>query len=181
LEIAFMSVIKTRRLLLRPIEAGDALVIAKQINNLRVSRTLSRVPFPYMLDDIYRWDLRDKRHSHVFGITLDGSVVGVVGLESDAVGSEAELGYWLAEPYWKQGLTGEAAKAARDFGFAEAGYDRLYSGYLHGNEASRRILIGLGFRHTGHKRTYSFALKKPVLIATVELTKREWERERASK
>jgi len=169
-----MSVIKTRRLLLRPVEPGDALSIVNHINNLRVSRTLARVPFPYTLDEFYRWQRYDSRGSHVFAISFKEEVIGVIGLES-------EFGYWLAEPYWKQGLMGEAARAAVDFGFAKAGYDRLYSGYLHGNEASRRILIGLGFRHIGHKRTLSFALKKPVLIATLELTKREWERERALK
>jgi RimJ/RimL family protein N-acetyltransferase len=75
----------------------------------------------------------------------------------------------------------EAARAVRDFGFGRAGYDRLTSGYRHGNEASRRILIGLGFRHTGHKLVRSFALGRCVPIATVELTQREWLRERARK
>jgi RimJ/RimL family protein N-acetyltransferase len=169
-----MTEIKTKRLLLRPIEPGDYLEIVNHINNLRVSQTLTRVPFPYTLDDIYRWQRQDNRGSHVFAISFKGEVIGVVGLES-------ELGYWLAEPYWKQGLMGEAAQAAVDFAFGRAGYDRLVSGYRHGNEASRRILLGLGFRHTGHKWTTSFALKRQVMIATVELTRREWAREKASK
>ena len=169
-----MTEIKTKRLLLRPIAPKDYLEIANHINNLRVSQTLTRVPFPYTLDDIYRWQRGDSRGSHVFAITFKGAAIGVVGLES-------ELGYWLAEPYWKQGLMGEAARAATDFAFGRAGYDRLVSGYKHGNEASRRILIGLGFRHTGHKWVYSVALKRPVRVATVELTLREWVREKAPK
>jgi len=176
-----MTSIATERLLLRPIEPRDLLPIASQINNLRVSQNLTRVVHPYYPDDFNRWNNRDKRHSHVFGITMKDEVIGVVGLESDAVGAEAELGYWLAETHWKQGLMGEAARAVTDFGFGRAGYDRLVSGYRHGNEASRRILIGLGFRHTGHKLTRSFALKRPVAIATVELTRREGLRERARK
>jgi ribosomal-protein-alanine N-acetyltransferase len=176
-----MTPIATERLLLRAIEPGDLLPIASQINNLRVSQNLTRVVHPYYPDDFNRWEQRDKRHGHVFGITHKGDVIGVVGLESDAVGIAAELGYWLAESYWKQGLMGEAARAATDFGFGRAGYDRLVSGYKHGNEASRRILIGLGFRHTGHKWAYSFSLKRPVGIATVEFTAPEWLRERARK
>ena len=159
---------------LRPIEPGDYLEIASQINNLRVTQTLTRVPFPYTLDDIYRWQRHDNRGSHVFAITIKGRAIGVVGLES-------ELGYWLAEPFWKQGLMGEAARSAVDFAFGRAGYDRLVSGYRHGNEASRRILIGLGFRHTGHKWVNSVALKRPVHVATVELTASEWRGERARK
>jgi len=177
-----MTRIATERLTLRPIEPGDLLWIASHINNLAVSKNLTRVVHPYFPDDFKRWEQRDRRHSHVFGITVKGDeVMGVVGLESDAVGIEAELGYWLAEAYWKQGLMGEAARAATDFGFGRAGYDRIVSGYKHRNEASRRILNRLGFRHTGHKWVWSFALKRKVEIATVELTRREWLRERARK
>ncbi|MBL8907227.1 MAG: GNAT family N-acetyltransferase [Rhizobiales bacterium] len=176
-----MTCIATERLLLRPIGPPDLLPIARHINNLAVAQNLTRVVHPYYPDDFHRWEQRDKRHAHVFGITLKGAIIGVVGLESDAVGSEAELGYWLAEAYWNQGLMSEAARAATDFGLGRAGYDRLVSGYRHGNEASRRILIGLGFRHTGHKSAWSFALKRPVAIATVELTRREGLRERARK
>ncbi len=177
-----MTRIATERLILRPIEPGDLLPIASHINNLAVSQNLTRVVHPYFPDDFKRWEQRDKRHGHVFAITLNGdAVIGVVGLEFDAVGIEAELGYWLAEAYWKQGFMGEAARAATDFAFGRAGYDRLTSGYKHGNEASRRILLGLGFRHTGHKWAASFSLKRPVRIAKVELTKREWLRERARK
>jgi RimJ/RimL family protein N-acetyltransferase len=177
-----MTRIATERLSLRPIEPGDLLAIASHINNLAVSQNLTRVVHPYFPDDFHRWNNRDTRHSHVFGITIEGhEVIGVVGLESDAVGAEAELGYWLAEPYWKQGLMGEAARAVTEFGFGSAGYDRLVSGYRHGNEASRRILNRLGFRHTGHKWATSLALKRPVRIATVELTRREGLRERARK
>lgn len=177
-----MTRIETERLILRPLGPGDLLPIASHINNLAVAQNLTRVVHPYFPDDFKRWEQRDKRHSHVLGITLDGGeVIGVVGLESDAVGAEAEIGYWLAEAFWKQGFMSEAARAARDFGFGRAGYDRLISGYRHGNEASRRILNRLGFRHAGHKWAYSFALKRPVKIATVELTRPEWLRERARK
>src|SRR5690606_11680282 len=103
------------RLILRPIGPGDLLPIASHINNLAVSQNLTRVVHPYVPDDFSRWEQRDKRHGHVFGITRKGAVIGVVGLESDAVGIEAEIGYWLAEPYWKQGLMSEAARAARDY------------------------------------------------------------------
>jgi RimJ/RimL family protein N-acetyltransferase len=176
-----MSEIKTKRLLLRPVEAGDALEISSRINNLQVSQNLTRVPWPYRLDDFYSWHRRDQSHSHTFAVVFEGEVVGVCGLEADVIGAEAELGYWLAEAYWNQGIMSEAADAVVDFGFGRAGYDLLHSGYKHGNVASRKILLGLGFRPLGHKRMRSESLKVPVMIARVELTKREWERERVRK
>jgi ribosomal-protein-alanine N-acetyltransferase len=139
------------------------------------------VPYPYTLDDFYSWHRRDQGHSHIFAVVFAGKVVGVCGLESDVVGREAELGYWLAEPYWNQGIMSEAASAVVDFGFGRAGYDLVYSGYKHGNLVSRKILFGLGFRQLGHKRVRSASLKVPIMIATVEMTRREWERERVRK
>ena len=65
-----MTSIATERLLLRPIEPRDLLPIVSQINNLRVSQNLTRVVHPYLPDDFSRWEQRDKRHAHVFGITL---------------------------------------------------------------------------------------------------------------
>jgi RimJ/RimL family protein N-acetyltransferase len=176
-----MSEIKTKRLLLRPVEAGDALAISSHINTLRISQNLSRVPWPYALDDFHRWHRRDPGHSHNFSVVFEGDVVGVCGLEADRIGASAELGYWLAEAYWNQGITSEAASAVLDFGFSRAGYDLVHSGYKHGNLVSRKILFGLGFRPLGHKRVRSLSLKAPIMIATVEMTKREWERERALK
>ena len=80
----------------------------------------------------------------------------------------------LAEPWWGNGYTGKAAAAVLAHGFMKAGYERITSGYRHGNEASRRILDRLGFRHIGHHLIFSAGRSAMMQAASVEITRREW-------
>lgn len=70
-------------------------------------------------------------------------------------GREAELGYWLAEPYWGQGVMTEAVGTLIRRAFEELGFDRLWCGYYEGNERSRRVMEKCGFvpHHTEHNKT----------------------------
>jgi len=173
------KILETRRLQLRPLREADPLAVALLANNWHISQNLLRVRFPYSLDDARSWLALLGQTGHVFAITLDDGLIGVIGLEEDHCGSAAELGYWLGEPWWGRGLMGEAVTAVLKHGFITGGYDRITAGYRHGNEASRRILLRAGFRHTGHTRRRSLGRKAMMDIATVEITRREWLREGA--
>lgn len=81
---------------------------------------------------------------------------------------DAELGYWLAEPYWGQGLMTEVVRCIVERAFRVLGYQRLWCGYYEGNQRSRRVMekCGFGFHHTeynkptmlGDERTEHFLL-----------------------
>ena len=58
---------------------------------------------------------------------------------------EAELGYWLAEPYWHQGIMAEAAAAVLEHGRRDLGLQRIWADYYEGNEASRKVIERAGF------------------------------------
>lgn len=73
-------------------------------------------------------------------------------------GREAELGYWLAEPYWGQGLMTEAVRALICRAFEELNFSRIWCGYYEGNERSRRVMEKCGF--TPHHTEYN----KPTLL-----------------
>ncbi len=66
-----------------------------------------------------------------------------------------EIGYWLGEPWWGQGLMTEAVGRAVEFARAELGLDRLRSDYFADNPASGRIQEKCGFRITGRGRLNS--------------------------
>ena len=142
---------------------------------------LGRVPHPYGLDDALRWHafLRtlDVR-SRMFAITLDDAIIGVIGYETDRSAEAAEFGYWLAEQFWGKGFMQEAARATLSHAFATTKHDRLTARYQYGNEGSRRVLVNLGFRHIGHSRSLSAAQRRAVDVAWLELTRKEWLRER---
>ncbi len=66
------------------------------------------------------------------------------------------LGYLLARPYWGQGLTTEACRAALAYGFANLGHDRVELWIDETNAASLRVAAKLGGRLKGR-----LALKYP--------------------
>lgn len=61
----------------------------------------------------------------------------------------AEIGYALHPDWWGRGLATEAVGLALDWGFAALGLHRIEADIDPRNEASRRLLTGLGFRREG--------------------------------
>lgn len=67
----------------------------------------------------------------------------------DARHRRAEVGYALHPQCWGQGLASEAVALALDWGFQRLGLHRIEADIDPRNEASRRLLGGLGFRREG--------------------------------
>lgn len=64
-----------------------------------------------------------------------------------------ELGYWLAEPYWGRGIVAEAAAALVGYSFETLAPKRIQARVIGENEASKRVLIKLGFQFEGTLRS----------------------------
>jgi RimJ/RimL family protein N-acetyltransferase len=60
-----------------------------------------------------------------------------------------ELGFHLRPAFWGQGLAPEAARGIIDYAFTEVGVKALFAGHHPLNEASRRVLLKVGFVYTG--------------------------------
>ena len=65
-----------------------------------------------------------------------------------------ELGIHLRRAYWGQGFAKEAARSVIDYGFGTLGAAALFAGHHPRNEASRRLLLKLGFVYT-HEELYT--------------------------
>ncbi len=61
----------------------------------------------------------------------------------------AEIGYWLAEPYWGRGIATRALRAFADYAFATFDLVRLYGTPFEWNPASARVLEKAGFAYEG--------------------------------
>ena len=64
------------------------------------------------------------------------------------------LGYWVGEPYARQGYMTDAIKALVPFVFRTLGLHRIEAACLTANEASRALLLRCGFREEGLARKY---------------------------
>lgn len=148
---------RTERLLLRPAWPEDWEMILWGIGDARVVRNLARAPWPYLPEHAREFVHRalDPRLP-AFLLTLpDGQgsrLVGCAGLgpvvsEQDASAS-AELGYWIARPYWGRGYATESARGVLEIARI-IGHHRVSAGHFTDNPASGRVLRKLGFRPTG--------------------------------
>lgn len=88
--------------------------------------------------------------------------------------TERELGYWLAEPYWGQGLMCEAVEVLLWHAFVYMGCSALWCGYLEGNSRSRRVQEKCGFlySHSVENRPQSSGEKQTEHFS--RLTREQW-------
>ncbi|ODT68887.1 MAG: hypothetical protein ABS75_19070 [Pelagibacterium sp. SCN 63-23] len=142
--------LKTERLTLTRPVMDHAPAIARLANNKQVHRWMSRLPFPYSLEDARQFieEFAVGGSEHCFALVRqEGEFIGIMGLHF-VEGQAPELGYWLGEPYWGQGYASEAGKAV--IGAArQAGFAVLRSRALTSNSRSRNVLRKLGFVEIG--------------------------------
>ena len=148
--------IRTGRLLLRPLKLSDAPDIQRLAGDRDVAATTRDIPHPYEDGMAETWvgscqERIDAGELVIFAITLlpDGSFLGVIGLELDDNGSEAELGYWVGKPFWDQGYATEAVKGMLRHGLDELGLDRVYAAHFTRNPAAGRVMHKAGMFHEG--------------------------------
>lgn len=81
--------------------------------------------------------------------------VGAIGLKFGAASElahgarEAELGYWLARPFWGRGYMPEAGRALLAHAFLDLRLEAVWAGHYEGNLQSRRVMEKLGLTETG--------------------------------
>jgi RimJ/RimL family protein N-acetyltransferase len=162
---------RTERLLLRPSWPEDAHELYRAIADEAIVRNLARAPWPYTPEEAERFAALEHSESYPTFLLMqrtDGAprLVGACGLGE--CNGEAELGYWIARPYWGLGYASEAAMAV--IGVARAiGHQRLISGHFTDNPASGHVLRKLGFGPTGTTELrYSLGRRQRVPCALYE-------------
>lgn len=143
----------TERLLLRPSWPEDAQALHKAVADEEIIRNLATVPWPYSFADAMEFAAlqHPDQYPCAFIWLRDGGVprlVGTCGLAER--NGQAELGYWIARPYWGKGIATEAAKAMVDAARA-LGHQRLLASHFVDNPASGRVLRKAGFIPTGKR------------------------------
>ena len=145
----------TERLILRPLVFKDAEDIAENLNNINVSRYLSIVPYPYNLKNAKEFIKITRKSRNFFAIALKSSekVVGIIVLMNvDSYVKKADIGYWLGEKYWRQGIAAEALLAIVKFAFSKLKLVRLQATVAIKNKSSVKLLRKAGFKKEGLRR-----------------------------
>ncbi|MGB9175934.1 MAG: GNAT family N-acetyltransferase [Methanoregula sp.] len=142
--------IKTPGALLRPWRQEDAPSLARHANNPRVSGCLRDLfPSPCTIDDAHRFIAMATGpiHGLLLAIEVQGEAVGGIGIQplTDVYRGTAEIGYWLAEPFWGKGMVTGAVRAVVPVAFEKTGVVRIQAGIFANNPASMRVLEKCGF------------------------------------
>jgi len=151
-------VIETARLRIRSLRDDDLADLVALIGNWEVARWVSSVPHPYSEADGREW-IANVRQDHAtgrprrFAIALKETnrIIGGVGLDG-STGDESKepaLGYWLGQPYWRNGYGREAVAAIIDYGFRTLGLDTIRAYTDPSNAASQKVLLHCGLINVG--------------------------------
>ena len=152
-------ILETPRLTLRPFGAADASLVQTFAGTREIADTTLSIPHPYPNGAAAVWIAThqpawEAGTSVTYAITVrdTGTLVGAVGLTIVRMHAFAELGYWVAVPYWNRGYCTEAARAIVTLGFDALGLHRIQARHLTRNPPSGRVMQKIGMRQEGVHR-----------------------------
>lgn len=135
---------------LRPWTHNDIDSLVKFANNQQIAKFMTdQFPHPYTHEKGKAFIEFATQNSpvNIFAIDINGEASGGIGLhfQADIQRKNAELGYWLAEPYWGNGIITKAIVQMIDYGFKKFDINRIYARPFGTNIASQKVLEKAGF------------------------------------
>jgi RimJ/RimL family protein N-acetyltransferase len=146
--------LSTRRLILRPLQAGDAETMFRYRSRPDVSRY--QVWQPADESEVRAFiekqsglapGARGTWYSLAMTLRENGILIGDVGLHFPEVeAAQLEIGITLSPAFQRRGLAAEALEEVCRFAFSSLGKDRLYASVDPRNKPSIRLLERVGMR-----------------------------------
>jgi len=157
---------------------SDAADLAAALDNPNIQNNLrDGLPCPYTEKDagdyIDAMLRADKNATFAFAITVGDKAIGSIGVfRKDNIHSRtAEMGYYISELFWGQGLGTSAVKQTCKYVFENTDILRIFAEPFAYNTASRRILEKSGFLCEGIMRANAVKNGKVLDMALYALLK----------
>ena len=165
-------ILRLRKCLIRSLHKGDAGTLASQANNPGIARWMRNTfPYPYRVEDAAKWisiaTLASPHYDYAICRPDENTVIGGIGLKSkdDIHYRTMQIGYWLGEEYWGQGIAKEAISVFSDWTFEQFKHVlRLEAEVYEGNNSSARVLEKAGFTFEAKNRN---AIEKMGIVMSV--------------
>ena len=135
---------------LRPWEITDADSLVRFGNNPKIAANMTdQFPNPYTLEKAMAFIefATSNTPPNILAIEVEGQAAGGIGIhpKSDIHRMNAELGYWLGEPYWGRGIISRAIPQMVEYAFKNWDINRIFARPFGTNTGSRRALEKAGF------------------------------------
>ncbi|MEN9519989.1 MAG: hypothetical protein RLZZ381_2577 [Cyanobacteriota bacterium] len=144
---------------LTSIHPNDKAAYLEHLNDKSISDAIPVLPYPYTEATADWWIQRRLEFLSENGKEIsfalrnsEGYLIGSVGVDDFKIGKthRAEIGYWLARAYRRQGLASDAVGVFVDYAFNNLEVIRLTAHTLDFNTASARILEKNRFKQEGY-------------------------------
>ena len=155
--------LQTKRLILRAWKESDAEALYKYARNPNVGPIAGWTPHTSVENsrEIIKAVL-SAPETYAVVLKETGEAVGSIGImtvrseihSAKIANNESEIGYWIGEPHWGQGLIPEAIREILRHAFEDLHLSSVWCGYYDGNEKSRHAQEKCGFiyHHTEHNK-----------------------------
>ena len=151
---------------LRELSINDAMDISR-LMTYNISRSLWEVPYPYTIENALEFinsshrdfkSLKAVNFAIQYKNNLEGvnRIVGIIGLKNiDYDKKNTNLGYWIGEPYWGNGIATESVTLVVNYAFSVLGLEEVYAYVYSENKASIRVLEKNGMTKKGEVNEYN--------------------------
>ncbi|MEK6555504.1 MAG: GNAT family N-acetyltransferase [Bdellovibrionota bacterium] len=135
----------------------DSAALVEYLQERQIYEQTLNIPYPYTEAHAEWWiNLNLQNAEKQNGVAVnwairrssDHKLIGDAGFHGFNVGKSesAELGYWLAKPYWNKGIMTQAAQVVTEIGFKKFGLKRITAHIFHYNIGSAKVLEKCGYR-----------------------------------
>lgn len=153
-------ILHLRKCLIRSLSEGDEEALAREANNPGIAKWMRNTfPQPYRTEDAAKWISIASSASLLLDFAIcrldTNTVIGGIGLKTqdDIHYRTMEIGYWLGEDHWNQGIVSEAISVFSEWTFEQFKHVlRLEAEVFEGNDASARALEKAGYTFEAKKK-----------------------------
>ena len=142
-------------LALRPWTEADVPALVIACNDPEIAHWIPLIPSPYTEEDaltFVRGEVRPEEQS--LAMTLDGTVVGAIGLGVNSMNYRGRIGYWVAGSARGRGVCTRALRLLSRWALDELDLQRLDLITDPDNLASQHVAEKVGFRREGVLRAH---------------------------
>lgn len=177
-----LPILETDRLRLGNLMVSDIPRIIEFAGNKKIADMTLNIPHPYEEQHAVHWiDMANQglqcESAYNFALRLkdENLFIGGMGLHVAQLYNRAELGYWIAEPYWNKGYATEALGAILRFGFMALEMNKIFATHLIDNPASGKVMINNGMIKEGDLVDHYRKGDEYKSVSQYRLTKKEFQ------